>query len=71
VTAFSARGSALTAVAMAGLLSACATNSTPDAASAVGPNPLAHCQPLTDDQISGAVHADTLTGHLRAHLRTW
>jgi hypothetical protein len=71
VTAFSARAAALTAVALTGLLSACAANSTPDAPPAADTNPLAHCQPLTDDQISGAVHADTLTDHLTPPTCLW
>ncbi|WP_405164555.1 DUF3558 domain-containing protein [Nocardia sp. NBC_01499] len=71
MTAPSARGALLTLAAIAALLSACSTNSAPSAAPATVTNSLAQCQPLTDDQITQAVHADTLTAHRTPPTCLW
>ncbi|MEU7138770.1 DUF3558 family protein [Nocardia sp. NPDC046473] len=59
--ASSARGLALTIAVTAALLPACSANSAQNAAPEAVSNPLARCEPLTDAQITQAVHAETLT----------
>ncbi|MFD6156463.1 DUF3558 family protein [Nocardia sp. NPDC060256] len=71
MTDSSARGAVLTIAVVAALLSACSANSAPDAAPAAAVNPLARCEPLTDEQITEAVHADTLIAHRTPPTCLW
>lgn len=72
MTAFRARAG-LAALAATGLLTGCSGNSALDAGPTTGPaaNPLTQCNPLTDDQITQAVHADSLTAHHRPPVCAW
>lgn len=63
MTAYPARCTTLVGLAAALLLVGCSADPTPDDAPAIEANPLAECAPITDQQISQTIHAETLTAH--------
>ncbi|MFI7000953.1 DUF3558 family protein [Nocardia sp. NPDC050175] len=68
---FSVRNAGLAVIALAGLVTGCSSASTPDAAPAAPANPFADCAPLTNQQISDAVHASSLTTHHSPQVCYW
>ncbi|WP_433761043.1 DUF3558 family protein [Nocardia sp. CA-135398] len=59
----------LAVLAAAGLLTGCSDKAAPDAHPAT--TPAANCTPLTEEQISHAAQADTLTTHHRPPVCVW
>ncbi|WP_330256406.1 DUF3558 domain-containing protein [Nocardia sp. NBC_00565] len=73
MTAFRARGIAPAVLIVAGLAAGCSDTATPDAGPTAAPaaNSLSNCTPLTEEQISRAAQADTLTAHHRPPVCVW
>ncbi|WP_328412037.1 DUF3558 family protein [Nocardia sp. NBC_00403] len=71
MTAFSPRDAGVAVIAVAALLTGCSSDPAPKAVSAAEVNPLPQCEPLTNEQIQQAVHADTLTAHTTPPVCTW
>ncbi|MFF3228425.1 DUF3558 family protein [Nocardia suismassiliense] len=71
MTPFSARNAGFAVLALAGLVTGCSSTSTPDAGPAAPASPFADCAPVTTQQISDAVHADSLTAHRTAQACFW
>ncbi len=72
MTTFRVR-SGLVVLAAAGLLTGCSDKAAPDAqpSSAPAANSLTNCTPLTEEQISRAAQADTLTTHHHPPVCVW
>ncbi|MFG1798471.1 DUF3558 family protein [Nocardia sp. NPDC049149] len=68
---FSARNAGVAAVAVVALATGCASNDVPEAAPAAARTPFADCAPLSTDQISEAVHADSLVAHRTPQACLW
>ncbi|MFB8275874.1 DUF3558 family protein [Nocardia colli] len=68
---FSVRNAGLVVIALAGLVTGCSSTNTPDAAPAASANPYADCAPLTNQQISDAVRAGSLTTHHTPQVCYW
>ena len=66
-------GGTVALLAAAGLVAGCSGNSSPTAGPAASPaaNPLADCAPLTEEQITLAAHAETLTAQHRPPVCVW